>query len=613
MIYGYEQPVQYNPVEVFNPVTANMVLQSMGQYADVLQREHERALQEEKEFLKEHGDFSSAVPGATEAFYNESVGKVRNALAIAQQNGIDLTRSPEGRAVLSRIINSVNIGKLNQLKQQKEAADVYNKTLQSLVANGKITPEQAARKMQWDGVSNFSAIDANGNVNQYPTATISPFEDTNQFVDRIFGDVKDTYIDLDGAFDINGVGMEKLKQVLGNNLQEYLATDGGRYAFEQFMKNRGIDMSTLPDEEYNSIMYDTDAYNEFGNQILNQAAGKYGREQRKINSLAEKEIDFNYAKALDLERTKNDVWGANQKEINSIKNEVTKAQMLASLPYYTTHNGKYKGPIEDVKYDHLTQLTNSGSEEVENKVNNSQAKSGVVVGVGVDGKDKKTSVVYIKSLGKKVAVVEDPNGDITSTKKDKNGNPVKYRKLDEREQQQYVLSQYGSPESVYLSLRVKDQYGTLNDYLKSNINDKNALPDPQTMKDDLYTIDGIMARVYGSRCNKGTLPNLHKETINIDGVDTNIDNCYIEYAGYSLSPIMNRNSGQAKSQFAVVNVYSKDGSGGKKGNPVQLLYKIGEYQLDGEGYWIPTGKWAPRMISGNISATKNVGDVSTIE
>ena len=48
MIYGYEQPVQYTPVEVFNPTAANMVLQSMGQYADVLQREHERALQEEK-------------------------------------------------------------------------------------------------------------------------------------------------------------------------------------------------------------------------------------------------------------------------------------------------------------------------------------------------------------------------------------------------------------------------------------------------------------------------------------------------------------------------------------------------------------------------------------
>ena len=288
MIYGYEQPVQYNPVEVFNPVTANMVLQSMGQYADVLQKEHERALQEEKEFLKEYGDFSSAVPGATEAFYNESVGKVRNALAIAQQNGIDLTRSPEGRAVLSRIINSVNIGKLNQLKQQKEAADVYNKTLQSLVANGKITPEQAARKMQWDGVSNFSAIDANGNVNQYPTATISPFEDTNQFVDRIFGDIKDTYIGLDGAFDVNGVGMEKLKQALGTNLEDWLHTDGGRYAFEQYVKNiTGIDMGNLSKEDYAATLNNKDLYNSFGNQILNQAAGKYEREQHKLNELYE--------------------------------------------------------------------------------------------------------------------------------------------------------------------------------------------------------------------------------------------------------------------------------------------------------------------------------------
>lgn len=288
MIYGYEQPVQYNPVEVFNPVTANMVLQSMGQYADVLQREHERALQEEKEFLKEYGDFSSAVPGATEAFYNESVGKVRNALAIAQQNGIDLTRSPEGRAVLSRIINSVNIGKLNQLKQQKEAADVYNKTLQSLVANGKITPEQAARKMQWDGVSNFSAIDANGNVNQYPTATISPFEDTNRFVDRIFGDIKDTYTGPDGAFDVNGVGMEKLKQALGTNLEDWLHTDGGRYAFEQYVKNiTGIDMGNLSKEDYAATLNNKDLYNSFGNQILNQAAGKYEREQHKLNELYE--------------------------------------------------------------------------------------------------------------------------------------------------------------------------------------------------------------------------------------------------------------------------------------------------------------------------------------
>lgn len=612
MIYGYEQPVQYNPVEVFNPVTANMVLQSMGQYADVLQREHERALQEEKEFLKDYGDFSSPVNGATEAYYNLGVGNVKKALDIAYANGVDLTRSQEGIAMLGRIINSAKVGKMNELKQQKEAAELYNKTMQTLVANGKLTPEQAARKMQWDGVNNFQALDENGNVKQYPIATISPFEDTNQFVDRIFGDIKDTYIEQDGSFDVNGVGMEKLKQALGNNIQEYLASDGGRYAFEQFMKNNGMDMSKLSKEEYDAVMQNKDLREEFGNQILDQAAGKYKREARKLNQLEEKRIDFQNAVALDTVRTKNDIYAANQKELNSIRNEVTRAKMLANLPYYTTHNGKYKGPIEDVKYDHLTQLTNAGSEEIENQANNRKVQSGVVVGVGGDGKSKKTAIIYDSSSKREIVVIEDPNGNIVGKKKDKDGKPIKYRKLDEREQQQYVLSQYGSPKSAYRAFRIKDQYGTLNDYLKSGINDEGALPSPHGMKDDLYTIDGIMARTYGSGY-KGQLPGLQKTSVNIDGKDVNIDNAYIEYAGYSLSPIMNRSNGQIKSQFAVVNVYDKNQDGSKTGSPVQMLYKIGEYKLDNEGYWVPTGKWAPRMISGNVSATKGVGDVSTIE
>lgn len=297
MIYGYEQPVQYNPIEVFNPVTANMVLQSMGQYADVLQREHERALQEEKEFLKDYGDFSSPVKDATEEYYKLGVGKVKKALDIAYANGVDLTRSQEGRAMLGRIINSANVRKMNELKQQKEAAELYNKTMQTLVANGKLTPEQAARKMQWDGVNDFQALDENENVRQYPTATISPFEGTDQYIDRVFGKIAETYLGTDGAFDVNGVGTQQLAQTLAQSLPSYLNTDGGRYAFEQFVeRNYGID---LPDKAaYNNAIENKELYNAFANDLLQGASGKYARKQLELNPLAKINAELEKQKEL---------------------------------------------------------------------------------------------------------------------------------------------------------------------------------------------------------------------------------------------------------------------------------------------------------------------------
>lgn len=308
-VYGYEQPVQFTPVSVFNPTTANMVLSSIDSYAEALRREHEQAMQEQKEFLKEYGDFYSAAPGATEAYYNESVGKVKDAIQTAQNAGIDLTRSAEGRAMLRRIITGVNIGKLKQLQQQKADYESYKKTLSDAVAKGLITPEQAARKMEWDGVSGFYATDKYGNINPFnASAMVGPFENEDQFVDRVFGGIKDTYLGQQGAFDVNGVGREKLAQTLGANLDNWLHTDGGRYAFEQYVKGvTGVDMKDMPDKDYKSSFQNKELRKGFEDQILNQAAGKYERESRKINPLEELNEQYRLKDLYDERSTQRDI------------------------------------------------------------------------------------------------------------------------------------------------------------------------------------------------------------------------------------------------------------------------------------------------------------------
>lgn len=314
MIYGYEQPVQYTPAQVFNPVTANMVLQSMGQYADTVQREYERALQDEKEFLKEYGNFSSPVSGATEEYYKLGVGRVKDAIAAAQAQGIDLTRSQEGRAMLRNIINSADVGRMNQLKQQKEDYAKYMNTLQESVAKGIITPEQAMQKMRWDGVDKFTAIGENGVNNFYANAVVGPFENEDQYIDRVFGKIADTYLGTDGAFDANGVGTQKLASVLAQSLPQYLDTDGGRYAFEKYYE-RATGKQINSKAEYDAAIADENAYNAFANEIMQGAVGKYARENRKVNPLEELEKEYRLKDWYDQKQSARE----EQKAINVYK------------------------------------------------------------------------------------------------------------------------------------------------------------------------------------------------------------------------------------------------------------------------------------------------------
>ena len=277
MIYGYEQPVQYNPVEVFNPVTANMVLQSMGQYADVLQREHERALQEEKEFLKEYGDFSSPVNGATEAYYNLGVGNVKKALDIAYANGVDLTRSQEGRAVLNRIINSAKVGKMNELKQQKEAYEQFQKAANEALQKGDATPEYIDALIKQHGLDNFTAMTGN-EVNPWTLTSIPKYEGLDEFSDRIFDPIKNTYLETEGAFDYTGVGTKQMQSALAVNLPNYLNTPSGRYEMQNFLNSLPNGGADLTSEQKMKM---------FSDDIISRATDRYTHSTRELNPIQE--------------------------------------------------------------------------------------------------------------------------------------------------------------------------------------------------------------------------------------------------------------------------------------------------------------------------------------
>lgn len=134
---GLERPVEYGRQQIFDPTTAQMVLQAQDQYANALYRDYVRGLEDMKEFNKEYGDFMTPF-GADQEWYNNNViDKVRGTIQRMYEAGIDPTRSVQGRAAISRLINSVDVGTVNAMRANAKLGYAYQDTLRQLAAKGR--------------------------------------------------------------------------------------------------------------------------------------------------------------------------------------------------------------------------------------------------------------------------------------------------------------------------------------------------------------------------------------------------------------------------------------------------------------------------------------------
>lgn len=124
MIYAYDKAAQIPLVDLYD---TQMMLAEVAAAKDM----YEKGLEQMKDFRKEYGDLMFSDPSAQEYYNREfNVGDFVNNL---YANGIDPTRSMEGRALLSRWVNSRPYGNLNILKQ----ADVNRKAyLESIAKAG---------------------------------------------------------------------------------------------------------------------------------------------------------------------------------------------------------------------------------------------------------------------------------------------------------------------------------------------------------------------------------------------------------------------------------------------------------------------------------------------
>lgn len=138
---GLEQPVAYGRQQVFDPTTAQMVLNANRDYINAVYNDYLQSQQEMKEFNKEYGDFLSPIQKDMEWYQDNVTGRIKNFINNLYSRGIDPLRSSEGRALIRRELATMDTKGIAQVKQSAEAAKEYIKNRGLLQAAGKWDPE----------------------------------------------------------------------------------------------------------------------------------------------------------------------------------------------------------------------------------------------------------------------------------------------------------------------------------------------------------------------------------------------------------------------------------------------------------------------------------------
>lgn len=149
MTYAYDNYIQLPTVDLYD---TNMMAMAINAAKDM----YDRGQQQIKDFYKEYGDFMSPIAKDMEA-YGNMVGGVRNLIDTAYANGIDLLRSPEGRALISKAVYSVDPAKFNMLRQSAQNATEFLKARKQLEAQGLYNPLLA--KYDSPDMSTYSTLD----------------------------------------------------------------------------------------------------------------------------------------------------------------------------------------------------------------------------------------------------------------------------------------------------------------------------------------------------------------------------------------------------------------------------------------------------------------------
>ena len=130
MVYSRDQWVQLPVRDLYD---SQIMMASINAARDMYQR----GVDEIKDFKKEYGDFFTPIQEDADWYNTNVLNGSNNLINSLYERGIDPLRSVEGRAEISRFINSLPVGDINKLKMGSKIAQEYLRNKAQLEAQNK--------------------------------------------------------------------------------------------------------------------------------------------------------------------------------------------------------------------------------------------------------------------------------------------------------------------------------------------------------------------------------------------------------------------------------------------------------------------------------------------
>lgn len=149
MVYAYDNWVQLPTKDIYDT-------QMMAMAINAAKDMYNEGQQQMKDFQTEYGNFITPILADQEWYNNNVIGKVRNTINALYAAGIDPSRSAEGRAAISQLINSIDVGSVNKLRSSAENAKEYLKERAKLELQGLYNP--IIEKYAGEGLDTFDTL-----------------------------------------------------------------------------------------------------------------------------------------------------------------------------------------------------------------------------------------------------------------------------------------------------------------------------------------------------------------------------------------------------------------------------------------------------------------------
>lgn len=249
MTYAYDDYVQMPTKDLYDTAVMKMAIEAAKDMYDKGQTQMEN-------FYKTYGDFMSPIAKDMQ-WYGQRMNNVRQTVNDAYARGIDLFKSPEGRAIVAQLSHSIDPMQFNMMRQSAENAKTFLKAKAELQAQGLYNPLLAP--YDEPSLSDYSTIESGvwGKMSPTPYQNIATFG--NPYFEGMKPNVrKESKNGID--YTVESITEEDLRNIADSHFNDLVNTPQGQLMYKYYQdlaKQTGVqDVNAAAREMFNSTIVD---------------------------------------------------------------------------------------------------------------------------------------------------------------------------------------------------------------------------------------------------------------------------------------------------------------------------------------------------------------------